>query len=67
MAIGEYKQAASTAILIASQEQKEGNYKVAHGILFETHQVGSITLARFCQTLFIPYFIPSFFVPYLTM
>ncbi len=38
MAIGEYKQAASTAILIASQEQKEGNYKVAHGILFETHQ-----------------------------
>lgn len=38
MAIGEYAQAANTAIMIASQEQKIGNYKVAHDILFETSQ-----------------------------
>lgn len=38
MAIGEYAQAASTSILIANQEQKEGNYQVAHNYLFETHQ-----------------------------
>ena len=38
MAIGEYGQAARTAVLIANQEQKLGNYKIAHNILFETHQ-----------------------------
>ena len=38
MAIGEYGQAANTAILIANQEQKIGNYQVAHSMLFETHQ-----------------------------
>jgi hypothetical protein len=32
-----------------------------HATLPTSHQVGSITLARFCQSLFIPYFIPSFF------
>ncbi len=30
--------AASTAILIATTDQKLGNYNVAHGILFDTHQ-----------------------------
>mmetsp|Transcript_4919 Transcript_4919/g.9502 ORF Transcript_4919/g.9502 Transcript_4919/m.9502 type:complete len:1390 (-) Transcript_4919:208-4377(-) len=38
MAIGEYSQAANTAILIAAQEQKDGNYQVAHNMLFETYQ-----------------------------
>jgi WD repeat-containing protein 19 len=38
MAIGDYAQAATTAILIAQQEQAAGNYKVAHSILFETQQ-----------------------------
>ncbi|CAN0246913.1 unnamed protein product [Ectocarpus sp. 12 AP-2014] len=36
MALGSYSQAAKTAIIIAKQEQDLGNYKVAHGILFET-------------------------------
>ena len=30
--------AASTAILIATTDQKLGNYNVAQGILFDTHQ-----------------------------
>lgn len=38
MAIGEYSQAAGTAILIANQEQKIGNYQIAHSNLFDTHQ-----------------------------
>jgi len=37
MAIGDFKQAAKIAILIANQEQRIGTYKVAHSILFETH------------------------------
>lgn len=38
MAIGDYAQAAETAVLIAAQDQNIGNYPVAHKILFETHQ-----------------------------
>jgi WD repeat-containing protein 19 len=38
MALGNYPQAARTAIIIARQEQEVGNYKVAHDILFETHK-----------------------------
>jgi len=38
MAIGEYAQAASTAILIANQEQTCGQYAVAHSILFAMYQ-----------------------------
>jgi WD repeat-containing protein 19 len=38
MAIGEYEQAATTAILIATQEQTVGQYAVAHGILFAMYQ-----------------------------
>ena len=38
MALGNYPQAAKTAIIIARQEQELGNYRVAHGILYETHR-----------------------------
>lgn len=38
MALGNYPQAAKTAIIIARQEQELGNYRVAHGILFETYR-----------------------------
>jgi WD repeat-containing protein 19 len=38
VALGNYAQAAKTAIIIARQEQELGNYKVAHSILFETHR-----------------------------
>ena len=33
-----HTQAAKTAIIIARQEQELGNYRIAHGILFETHR-----------------------------
>ena len=38
MALGNYPQAAKTAIIISRQEQELGNYRIAHGILFETHR-----------------------------
>ena len=38
MAIGDFQQAANTALLIANQEQEHGKYKDAHRILFETQQ-----------------------------
>lgn len=38
VAIGDYAQAGPTAVLIAEQEQRLGNYKVAHGTLLESHQ-----------------------------
>jgi len=38
MALGNYPQAAKTAIIIARQEQELGNYRVAHQILFDTHK-----------------------------
>ena len=36
MALGNYPQAAKTALIISRQEQELGNYKVAHNILYET-------------------------------
>jgi WD repeat-containing protein 19 len=38
MALEQYEEAANTAIIIAKQEQDLGNYKVAHGLLFDTFQ-----------------------------
>lgn len=38
IALGDYQQATKTASIIADQEQASGNYKVAHGVLFETHR-----------------------------
>jgi WD repeat-containing protein 19 len=37
-ALGNYMQAAGTALLIAKQEQEMGNYKAAHGLLFRSYQ-----------------------------
>eukprot|EP01116_Phalansterium_solitarium_P013666 TRINITY_DN3106_c0_g1_i10.p2 TRINITY_DN3106_c0_g1~~TRINITY_DN3106_c0_g1_i10.p2 ORF type:complete len:1339 (+),score=616.68 TRINITY_DN3106_c0_g1_i10:197-4213(+) len=38
MALDNFEQAANTAIIIARQEQELGNYKIAHGILFDTYK-----------------------------
>lgn len=38
MALGNFTQAARTAVIIARQEQELGNYRMAHGILYETHR-----------------------------
>jgi hypothetical protein len=38
-ALGDYEQAAVTALILAKQEQHSGNYKVAHYLLFTTFQV----------------------------
>mmetsp|Transcript_13440 Transcript_13440/g.31546 ORF Transcript_13440/g.31546 Transcript_13440/m.31546 type:complete len:1359 (-) Transcript_13440:179-4255(-) len=38
MALGNYRQAARTAVIIARQEQEMGNYKVAHKMLFDTYK-----------------------------
>jgi len=37
-ALGNFMQAAGTALIIAKQEQEMGNYKHAHGLLFHTWQ-----------------------------
>eukprot|EP00931_Biecheleriopsis_adriatica_P005604 TRINITY_DN107098_c0_g1_i1.p1 TRINITY_DN107098_c0_g1~~TRINITY_DN107098_c0_g1_i1.p1 ORF type:complete len:1382 (+),score=320.21 TRINITY_DN107098_c0_g1_i1:79-4224(+) len=37
-ALGNYMQAAGTALIIAKQEQEMGNYKQAHQLLFRTYQ-----------------------------
>lgn len=37
-ALGNYAQAAQTAILITKQEQDMGNYRVAHDLLLQTHR-----------------------------
>jgi len=37
-ALGNYMQAAGTALIIAKQEQEMGNYKQAHALLFRTYQ-----------------------------
>merc|ERR550514_2119341 len=37
-ALGNFMQAAGTALIIAKQEQEMGNYKLAHTLLFKTHQ-----------------------------
>jgi hypothetical protein len=34
MALENYKEAARTALLIASEEQTNGNYRIAHDVLF---------------------------------
>ena len=39
MAKGQYKEAAKTAIIIAREEQAQGNYRNAHDVLFNMHQV----------------------------
>ena len=51
MALGNYPQAAKTAIIIARQEQELGNYRIAHGILFETHRELSAQRIRVPQEL----------------
>ena len=38
MALGNYSQAARTAMVIAHQERETGNYRAAHSILYETHR-----------------------------
>lgn len=38
MALGDYEQAAQTAVLIAKQEQEMGNYKLAHSQLLSTYR-----------------------------
>lgn len=38
MALGNYAQAAKTALIIARQEQELGNYKLARDVLVETHR-----------------------------
>merc|ERR1711988_1607974 len=55
MALGNYPQAAKTAIIIARQEQELGNYKVAHNILFETHRELEIQRIRVPQALRRPF------------
>jgi len=37
-ALGNFMQAANTALIIAKQEQEMGNYKAAHQLLFRTYQ-----------------------------
>ena len=37
MAIGQYREAARTAILIAKEDQATGNYRNAHDMLFNMH------------------------------
>lgn len=39
MARKQYKEAAKTAVIIANQEQVNGNYKIAHELLFSLYQV----------------------------
>lgn len=39
MARKQYKEAAKTAVIIANQEQINGNYRVAHELLFSLYQV----------------------------
>lgn len=46
MALEQYKEAARTAILIASEEQTNGNYRIAHDVLFQMCS-GMITLYLF--------------------
>ena len=51
MALGNYPQAAKTAIIIARQEQELGNYRVAHQILLDTHRELSLQKIRVPQEL----------------
>lgn len=38
MALGQYTEAAKTAIIIAEQDQESGNYRNARDVLFTMHQ-----------------------------
>ena len=51
MALGNYPQAAKTAIIIARQEQELGNYRVAHQILLDTHKELTLQKIRVPQEL----------------
>ncbi len=42
MAKRQYKEAAKTAIIIAREEQSQGNYRNAHDVLFNMHQVNTV-------------------------
>ena len=42
MARNQYKEAAKTAIIIAREEQAQGNYRNAHDVLFNMYQVSTI-------------------------
>ena len=44
MARNQYKEAAKTAIIIAREEQAQGNYRNAHDVLFNMYQVRFIPL-----------------------
>ena len=46
MAKGQYKEAAKTAIIIAREEQAQGNYRNAHDVLFNMHQVINHTFSE---------------------
>ena len=47
MALKQYKEAARTALLIASEQQTNGNYRIAHDVLFQICS-GMIILCTFC-------------------
>ena len=55
LALGNYPQAAKTAIIIARQEQDLGNYKQAHSILYETIRQLEDQKARVPQNLRRPF------------
>ena len=38
MSLGQFKEAARTAIIIAREEQNLGNYKIAHDLLLENYR-----------------------------
>ena len=42
MARSQFKEAAKTAIIIAREEQVQGNYRNAHDVLFNMFQVGKV-------------------------
>ena len=43
MALGQHKEAARTAVLIAREEQANGNYRNAHDVLFHMYSGMIIT------------------------
>jgi len=51
MALGNYPQAARTAMVISHQEREAGNYKSAHTTLFETHRELEARKLKVPQTL----------------
>merc|ERR1712023_241400 len=55
LALGNYAQAAKTAIIIARQEQDLGNYRQAHSIIYETIRQLEDQKVRVQQTLRRPF------------